>query len=40
MMPYIDYTPRTLDEILEGYKNWKGKNDGEKKEKERGNEPQ
>jgi len=20
MMPYMDYTPRTLDEIIEGYK--------------------
>ena len=20
MMPYVDYTPRTLDEIIEGYK--------------------
>lgn len=23
MMPYIDYTPRTLDEILNGYECWK-----------------
>lgn len=24
MMPYMDYTPRTLDEIIEGYKSYKG----------------
>lgn len=24
MMPYMDYTPRTLDEIIEGYKFYKG----------------
>lgn len=23
MLPYMDYTPRTLDQIIEGYKTWK-----------------
>ena len=23
MLPYMDYTPRTLDQIIEGYKAWK-----------------
>jgi calcineurin-like phosphoesterase family protein len=27
MLPYMDYTPRTLDEIIEGYKQMKGKKD-------------
>ena len=26
MLPYMDYTPRTLDQIIEGYKAWKGYN--------------
>ena len=26
MMPYMDYTPRTLDQIIEGYKAWKNFN--------------
>lgn len=26
MMPWIDYTPRTLDEIIEGYDKWKEHN--------------
>ena len=24
MLPYMNYTPRTLDEIIEGYKKMKG----------------
>jgi hypothetical protein len=38
MLPYIDYTPRTLDEIITGYKEMKGKNN-EKKEKEGTGQP-
>lgn len=34
MMPYINYTPRTLDEIISGYNTWKGKNNEQKEEKE------
>lgn len=28
MLPYMNYTPRTLDEIVTGYKEWKGKQNG------------
>lgn len=28
MLPYMNYTPRTLDEIVSGYKEWKGKQNG------------
>jgi hypothetical protein len=34
MIPYMDYTPRTLDEIIEGYKAMKGNNNEQKEEKE------
>ena len=34
MLPYMDYTPRTLDEIIEGYKKMKGKENEQEKEKE------
>ena len=34
MLPYMDYTPRTLDEIIAGYNQWKGKKDEQEKEKE------
>lgn len=34
MLPYMDYTPRTLDEIITGYNQWKGKKDEQKEEKE------
>ena len=32
MLPYMDYTPRTLDEIIDGYKRMKGKKDEQKEE--------
>ena len=28
MLPYMDYTPRTLDEIIAGYNQWKGNGEG------------
>ena len=28
MIPFMDYTPRTLDEIICGYKEMKGKKNG------------
>ena len=31
MLPYMDYTPRTLDEIITGYNQWKEKGNGEGK---------
>lgn len=35
LLPYMDYAPRTLDEIIEGYKKMKGKeNNEQEKEKE------
>ena len=30
MMPYMNYTPKTLDEIVAGYEEWKGKKNEEK----------
>ena len=32
MLPYIDYTPRTKEEILRGYTEWKGVNNEQEKE--------
>ena len=32
MLPYIDYTPRTKEEILRGYAEWKGVNNEQEKE--------
>lgn len=37
MLPYMDYTPRTLDEIIEGYKKMKGKENEQKEEEENAN---
>lgn len=37
MLPYMDYTPRTLDEIIAGYQQWKGKkNEQEEKAENHG----
>ena len=37
MLPYMNYTPRTLDEIITGYHQWKGNtNEQEKKEETHG----
>ena len=35
MLPYMDYTPRTLDEIIAGYNQWKGKKNEQKEEEEK-----